>query len=273
MQMNDCEIVGLMAGNRYVEILRPRARVIAAIMLRDIRTRYGGIRWNYAVAIAWPLSHLVGMVIVFTFVNRMIPFGTNSVVFVSTGALPYVLCLYPARLSALAFMQGRQLLAFPIIQPIDVILARVVLEALSACLVATLFCLGLWAFGVDLMPQDLPTALTGVYAAIFFGISLGVFTIILSSIFGTPGYLAMILGMIVLYMSSGVYMPMYGSSEQARFWISLNPLVHLVEWVRSGYYEMYMPAELDKKYIICLASILLFGGLAGERLFRGKILR
>jgi hypothetical protein len=36
---------------------------------------------------------------------------------------------------------------------------------------------------------------------------------------------------------------------------------------------MYMPAELDKKYIIGLASILLFGGLAGERLFRGKILR
>jgi capsular polysaccharide transport system permease protein len=262
-----------MTGTNHVEALRLRARVVAAIMLRDIRTRYGGIRWNYAVAIAWPLTHLTGIVVVFTFVNRLIPFGTDSVVFVSTGALPYVLCLYPARLSALAFMQGRQLLAFPIIQSTDVILARVVLEALSACLVATLFCLGLWAFGVDLMPQDLPTALTGVYAAIFFGISLGVFTIILYAIFSTPGYLVMILCMIVLYMSSGVYMPMYGSTEQTRFWIGLNPLVHLVEWVRSGYYEMHTPVELDKKYVLGLAAVLLFGGLAGERLFRGRIMR
>ena len=170
-------------------------------------------------------------------------------------------------------MQGRQLVAFPIVRPMDVILARVTLEALTACLVATLFCLGLWASNVDLMPQDLPTALTGVYAAIFFGISLGVFTIILSSIFGNPGYLVMILGMIVLYLSSGVYMPMYGSTEQTRFWISMNPLVHLVEWVRSGFYEMHTPVELDKKYVLSLACVLLFGGLAGERLFRGKILR
>jgi capsular polysaccharide transport system permease protein len=262
-----------MTGTNYVEALRLRGRVVAAIMLRDIRTRYGGIRWNYVISILWPLTHLVGMVIVFTFVNRMIPFGTDSVVFVSTGALPYILCLYPARLSAQAFFQGRQLLAFPVIQTTDVILARVVLEALTASLVATLFCIGLWAFGVDLMPQDLPTALTGVYAAIFLGISLGVFTIILSSIFGTPGYLFMVLSMILLYMSSGVYMPMYGASEQTRFWISLNPLVHLVEWVRSGYFEMHMPVELDKKYVVGLAALLLLGGLAGERLFRGKIMR
>src|SRR5947209_7969729 len=192
-----------MTGTNYVEALRLRARVVAAIMLRDIRTRYGGIRWNYAVAIAWPLTHLLGMVIAFTFVNRMLPFGTDSVVFVSTGALPYILCLYPARLAAQAFFQGRQLLSFPVIQPMDVIVARVVLEALSAGLVGIIFCLGLWAAGYDLMPEDLPTALTGIYAAIFFGISLGVFTIILASIFSMPGYLVMVLCMILLYMSSG----------------------------------------------------------------------
>jgi capsular polysaccharide transport system permease protein len=79
--------------------------------------------------------------------------------------------------------------------------------------------------------------------------------------------------MILLYMSSGVYMPMYGSTEQTRFWIGMNPLVHLVEWVRSGYFEMHTPVELDKKYVVGLAACLLFGGLAGERLFRGKIMR
>jgi capsular polysaccharide transport system permease protein len=262
-----------MTAESYVEVLRVRARVITAIMLRDIRTRYGRVRFNYVIAIGWPLSHLAGMVVVFTFVNRMLPFGSDSVLFISTGALPYVLCLYPARLSAQAFFQGRQLLQFPVVRPIDVILARVLLEALSASAVGILFLVGLWALDFDLMPQDLPTALTGVYAAIFFGISLGVFTIILSAIFGIPGYLFMILTMVVLYLSSGVYMPKYGATEEARYWISMNPLVHIVEWVRSGYYEMHTGTELDKKYVLTLATLLLFGGLAGERLFRGRIVR
>jgi capsular polysaccharide transport system permease protein len=50
-------------------------------------------------------------------------------------------------------------------------------------------------------------------------------------------------------------------------------MVHLVEWVRSAYFEMHSPVELSKSYMLFLSGGLLVTGLAGERLFRGRILR
>jgi capsular polysaccharide transport system permease protein len=259
--------------SRLVAAVRLHARVVAALMLRDMRTRFGRTHWHYLIQIGWPLSHLIVLVAAFSFANRILPFGTDSIMFISTGALPYILCFYPARLSALTFMQNRAVLSFPIVQTIDLMLARVILEALSACLVCIIYCFGLWALDIDFLPQDMSLALTGVYAAIFFGISLGVFIMMLSSLFGFGGYIVFIMLMIVLYMTSGVYMPIVGLNDQIRFFQSLNPLVHLVEWIRLAYFEMHTSVELSKGYILFLSGALLVTGLAGERLFRGKVLR
>jgi capsular polysaccharide transport system permease protein len=259
--------------NRFITAIQVHARLVAVIMLRDMRTRFGRTYWHYLVQIGWPLSHLLGIVIAFLILNRILPFGNDSVTYISTGALPYILCLYPARLSALTFMQNRAVLTFPIVQPIDVMLARVILEALSACIVCMIYCCGLWLMGVDFLPQDWTVALTGVYAAIFFGISLGVFVMVISSIFGNAGYMFFILLMILLYMSAGVAMPMVPPNENLRYLQSFNPMIHLVEWVRSAYYEMHSSVELSKSYMLFLSGGLLVTGLAGERLFRGKILR
>jgi capsular polysaccharide transport system permease protein len=259
--------------NPFLAALRTRARIVAAVMLRDMRTRFGRTHWQYLVAIGWPLSHLLGLVITFSVMNRMIPIGTDSIVFISTGALPYILCFYPARQSAIVFVQGRTVLNFPIVQTTDVIFARVLLEGLSACLVCIIFCFGLWGFDVDIIPQDIGQALTGVYAAIFLGVSLGVFMITITAILGMAGYISMVLGMVVLFLTSGVYLPTMAASEEALFWLSLNPLVHVVTWVRSAYFEMHTAVELDKSYVLLISSLFLFAGLSGERLFRGKILR
>jgi capsular polysaccharide transport system permease protein len=259
--------------NRFLTAIQVHARLIAVIMLRDMRTRFGRTYWHYLVQIGWPLSHLLGIVIAFLIANRILPFGNDSVTYISTGALPYVLCLYPARLSALTFMQNRAVLAFPIVQPIDVMLARITLEALSACIVCMIYCCGLWALDVDFLPQDWAVALTGIYATIFFGISLGVFVMMLAALFGMAGYIIFIMVMIGLYMASGVYIPITVANENIRYLQGFNPMVHLVEWVRSAYFEMHSPVELSKSYMLFLSGGLLVTGLAGERLFRGRILR
>ena len=241
-------------------------------MLRDMRTRFGRTYWHYLVAIAWPMSHLLGIVLGFTLMNRILPIGADSLVFISTGALPYILCLYPARQCALSFMMGRAALSFPIVHTLDVILARVILEVLSACFVCLLFCIGLWMCGVDLMPQDMPQAITGVLAAIFFGISVGLCIVILAGLTGIFGYGAAILALVGLYLGSGVYLPTMGAGEQLRFWLNLNPMGHLVEWVRSAYFETHTVVELDKAYVIRLSAGALVCGLTFERLFRGRLI-
>ncbi|MEA2840920.1 MAG: capsular polysaccharide transport system permease protein [Methylobacteriaceae bacterium] len=254
-----------------IKSLEVHFRVIGAILIRDMRSRFGRSHLTYLIAIGWPLSHLTGLVAAFTLVNRVLPFGTDSIVFITTGALPYVLCLYPARWMAMTFMQNFAMLNFSVVHPVHMIVARMVLETLNCFTVVLIFTFALWASGAEIEPQDIPTALLAMYASVFFGISVGTFTIVLRAIFKMPGYYILILTMIGLYMSSGVYLPVAPSSEIMRTLVGLNPIYQLVQWTRSAFFETHTAVPLDKAYVLLLASFLLFIGLLGERLLRGRI--
>lgn len=252
--------------------LKVHLRVIAAILVRDMRTRFGRTHLSYLVAVGMPLSHIISIVVAFITVNRIIPFGSDSTVFISTGALPYILCLYPARMMAFMMIHTGSTLAFPIVHPVDLIISRMILEGLTAFSVALIFVLGLWACDVEVFPADLPSALLAVYAAVFFGLSIGTLGMILRAIFKTPGYVILVLTMIGLYLTSGVYVPLAATSETVRTLISYNPIYQLVQWLRSSYFEIHSTIPLDRSYVLLLSSFLFGLGLLGERLFRGKVL-
>jgi capsular polysaccharide transport system permease protein len=258
----------------FVEGTRIHVRVILALILRDMRTRYGRSYWTYVVAIGWPLSHLAGIVIGFVVVSRALPLlGTDSVLYIATGALPYILFMYPARMAAQAIMAGRGVIFFPIVRPIDLMMARIILETLNACLVCIIFCGVLWMLDLDIIPEDVPKALTAVYATIFFGISMGLVGTTIVAVLRLPGYMMLIMFMIVLYLGSGVHIPVIGASPERLFWYDMNPLFHLVTWLRSAYfYEAYSPITLNKSYVVMLSFVLFAAGLLGERIFRGKVL-
>jgi capsular polysaccharide transport system permease protein len=252
--------------------LRIRSRVIGAILLRDMQTRFGRTHLAYLVAIGWPLSHIGGMVVSFIVVNRILPFGNDSTLFISTGALPYILCLYPARMMSMTLFQNGTALRFPIVRPIDLIISRLILEGLTAFGVALVFILVLWALDVEVIPTDVPTALTGIYAAVFFGLSIGTVGIVLRAILKTPGYLILVMTLIGCYLASGVYLTLTPTTETMRTLVGLNPIYQLVEWMRSAYFETHNAVPLDKSYVVLLSFSLLVLGLGGERLFRGKFL-
>ncbi|MBV9065147.1 MAG: ABC transporter permease [Methylobacteriaceae bacterium] len=254
--------------------LKETARVISVLMIRDVRTRYGGIRGNYIVAIGWPLCHLLALVGTFIFVNRMLPFGSDSVLYIASGALPYILCVYPARQTGMSFIQNMGVLNLPIVRPIHLILSRALLEALTACTVCIVFMVLLRLLGEEIVPEQPSVALCAIYASVFFGISMGVTMSIASKILNMPGYFAFIGIMVLLYVSAGVAVPMNHINETVDYLRSFNPIYHLVQWMRSAYYDdthAFIP--LDKFYVVSLAGGLLAFGLLGERLFRGRMLK
>lgn len=262
------------AATRAIQNIQTSARVILALMLRDMRTRFGGTLLSYMVAIAWPLSHLALMVITFIAVNRILPFGTDSVIYIASGALPYILCMYPARLSSTVFIANRSLLQFPLIRPIHIMLARVTLEALTACIVCIIFSTTLWMLDVDITPADPAVALTSIYASVFLGMSLGVVMTVVTGMFGVAGHLVFIGITIVLYLSAGVVVPVPPGNETLEYIRSFNPMYHLVQWTRSAYYEDAYPViPLSRSYVVAFSATVLLLGLLGERLFRGKIMK
>lgn len=255
-----------------LEKLRMQCRILGAVLLQDMRTRFGRSYLSYLIAIAWPLCHILFIMGGYLLVNSLAPVGDDPAVFLATGMLPYVLCLYPARQLALALVQNRQLLNIPILRPIHLISARLFLELTTAALVCILFYATLVASGVDIWPSNLQTAVEALCATLYLAIGLGLLNVIIVALFGPFAIVGFIVLMIGLYVTSGVYVPLRMVPEPMRSIMSYNPLAHLVEWMRSAYFASYDSADIGKIYVLGVASVSLLLGLLGERFMRNKML-
>ncbi|NVD39786.1 ABC transporter permease [Ensifer sp. HO-A22] len=253
------------------EAINARLAVIHALMLRDMRTRFGRSYLGYLIAIAWPLTHLVAIVVLTTYANRIMPLGGDPAVFISTGVMPYVLCLYPSRMMGYAIELNKPLFLFPAVKPLDLIVSRGIIEFLTAFVVVFLFFCGAAVAGVDLMPIDIETGATAILATVFFAISVGVLNTIISALFKF-WHIIFIIVMLILYMTAGVFLLPTAMPQRVQDVIWYNPLFQCVEWLRSAYYEGYGDAMLSKGYLLSFAVTCLFLGLLGERFIRGKLL-
>ena len=251
--------------------LKVQARVIGALILRDMRTRFGRKITGWTIMVMWPLSHLLFLMIAYLIAHRVAPIGTNVTVFIGTGVLPYILCLYPARMIMLCLVQNQPLLLFPPVTAVDVIIARSILEIINAFWVVAVFCLGLFVLDIDFLPMRYGDAILAILATIYLGFSIGFISAILYKLLRAWIVIQIVL-LILAYIVSGAVIPVSSLPEQARHWLWFNPLVHSVEWLRSSYYDAYGESILDRSYLIGYATMLLFCGLVTERAVRGRLL-
>ncbi len=259
-------------GTYLVEAITIQARVIGALILRDMRTRFGRTFFGYVIMVAWPLTHLLGLMTIYLVVRRALPIGTSAPVFLGTGILPYILCLYPARMIMMALVQNHPLLYFPVVKSFDVILARGILEIITAFWVTVLFCIVLYIFDVDFMPVYTEEAILAVFATIYLAFSIGFVSAVLFKMM-RAWVAILILLLILMYFSSGALFMPSTLPENVQYWLWFNPLFHSVEWLRSAYYEGYAYGMLSRGYLIGFATALLFLGMLAERSMRGFLLQ
>lgn len=246
-------------------------RIVFAILLKDMKTRYGGNYGSYIVAVGWPLSHALFLLFGYILINSLSPLGDDPVIFAATGILPYILCFYPARMMPTIFLMNKQLLSIPAIKPIHLIFAAVIIELFTSIIVTVVFFIIVALFGVALVPADIAVAATALGVSIYFSIGVGVLNIILVSIFGPFYVVAFIIIMIMMYMTSSMFMPSYLISRDLKVIMSINPIWTLIEWLRSAYYYSY-DSDLIRTYsVIWISTLSLLLGLLGERLVRNKM--
>lgn len=255
------------------EKLRMQGRILGAVLLQDMRTRFGTASYfGYLISIAWPLGHIAVIMGAYLLVNSIAPVGEDPAVFVATGLLPYVLCLYPARQLGMTIMQNQQLLNIPVLRPVHLIVARLLIELATAALVCLLFYIVVEAVGIDVWPKDLVNAAGAISACLYLAVGFGFLNVVLVSLLGHFALMGFILLMVGLYVTSGVYIPVNMVPEPLRSLMAYNPLANLVEWMRSAYFASYDVDLINKKLVIGTASVALLLGLLGERFMRNKLM-
>ncbi len=255
-----------------LEAIVRQKNVMAAVILRDMRTRFFNHGLGFIVVPLWPLTHMAILILMHTFAGHgTVPFGESTAVFYATGLLPTLTFMYVSRFMGYSLLMNKPMLAFPEIRVIDVMMGRAVLEIIGACITLFLIILALIFFGENPIPFNIEQAVFCYLATILLAVGFGTLVGVIS-MFVPMLATAYALVIIIIYISSGVVFVASALPEQIGYALSFNPVLVCVEWMRASFYETYSDRLVDRGYVIAWGMGTLLLGLAIDRVFRRQLL-
>lgn len=239
------------------------ANVIRALMLRDMRTRFGGSYWGYVVIVLWPVTHIFVMVAIMIFRGMPSPMGNDPILFVATGAVPALVFQYTSREAMKAMLVNRPLMYYPQVKAFDILVARLLVETIKGFQGLIIIITILFALGVNPAPENPAMAVSGYLMALLLGLGMGAVNMGIMSIF--PGWLwGYIVITILIYMTSGVFFLPHLMPEELYSIMRWNPVVQIIEWVRLGYNPQF-GVVVDYNYVLGWGFGSVWLGLVLER--------
>ena len=245
------------------------ARVIAALMLREMVTRYGRARAGYLWAVLEPAAFIALLSVLFTQIAHRPPLGHSFALFYASGYVAFHWVFDISSVTARSVHVNRPLLAFPAVRPLDTVLARFLLQALTGLAVAAVIfgaVIAVFAPGTRVDPGPL----LGAWAlASALGLGIGVVNCWLFALSKSWELAWGVLSRPVFLISCVffTFASLPGFAREALWW---NPVVHVVGLVRTGFYPAYDAAHVAPGYVLALAGAFTLAGLLA---FRGAAAR
>jgi capsular polysaccharide transport system permease protein len=253
--------------------LRIQGRVIGALILRESRTRFSKNRLGYFWAIVEPVMHMAIWVFAITLVSTIQQTSRSALLpFILTGFIAFLATRNIADFVERAIPSNRPLLYYPIVRPVDLIIARWLLEVATQSIVAVLVVTGAILAGIIKPPENVPGMAQALATAFFFGLGWGWCNAVFSELSLTFRRIESILTRILYYVS-GVMYSVQAVPPPFKYWLALNPLAHIVELFRSAYFTDHESTFASTAYALSFGLVLLVTGivsmqLAGARLYQ-----
>lgn len=257
----------MVASSNFFPSLKTQSRVIYALLMREVLTRFGRHNIGFMWMFAEPMIFTLGVATLWTFA-KMGHAGIPIIPFAITGYSSVLLWRnMPGRcLSAvgpnLALMYHRN------VKVIDIYVSRLLLEFLGVTM--SFVILSIIFISLDMMPlpEDLLKIIIGWFLLAWFGISLAItigalseLSEIIEKIWHPATYL--------LFPLSGAGFMVEWLPTSVREFVLLLPMVHGVEILREGYFGNGVHAHYDIAYmsVICVC-LTLFGLLLTQEVGR-----
>jgi len=255
---------------KLVRGLTQQAEVVFAVVMRETRTRFGASQLGYLWALIEPTLVIFTFYLVFKVAHRAVPPGMDLFSFIATGVVPYTLFASSVTRVAAAIDSNKALLYYPQVQPLDLVLARAVLEA-ATFVAVFIFLLGGHALFTQRLELESPlTVVMGLAMASMLGTTLGLILCCLGE-YSTAVERARGPMLRPLFWISGIFFTAEALPEGARAALLWNPLLHATELVRSGWFRSYDQHHVDVAYVAAWIGGLALTGLMLERTVRSRI--
>jgi len=245
-----------MPGRRRFAALR----TVVALMLREMSTRYGNTPGGYLWAVVEPLAAIVVLSIGFSLIMRSPSLGTTFILFYATGYLPFDLFQSLSKKIGNAINFSRPLLKYPAVTWVDAVLARFLLNSLTAILVTILLLAGILILTENRAALDLPPVLLAMAEAMLLGLAVGTLNCALIGLFPIWDIAWTIITR-PLFLASGIFYLYEDLPPLAQDILWFNPLIHIIGRMRMGFYPTYAPQYIDGTFVFGVSLALLAMGL------------
>jgi ABC-type polysaccharide/polyol phosphate export permease len=244
--------------------LEIQGRVVWALLLREILTRYGRHNIGFLWVFVEPMLFTLGITALWSATKSVHGSDVPIVAFAVTGYSSVLLWRNMPGRCIRALEPNLSLLYHRNVRPLDIYLARLILEAAGAGTSFVTLTLFFHFIGWLSFPEDVLQVIGGWLLLAWFGMGLALFlgawsetSEMIDKLWFPTQYL--------LFPLSGAAFLVNGLPVEAQKYVLLLPMVHGVEYLREGYFGSQMIAHYDIGYMVVWNSILTLLGLAQVR--------
>lgn len=251
------------------QALKVQSRVVSALILRETRSRYGNSKLGFFWALFEPFAHIAVFMAIFSAMGRAIPIGDSMGVFILTGIAPWLL-FNNIVTGIMGGVEGnRALLGYPQVMPLDTMIARILLESSTIIIIFLLFIGLALNFGFTIEIDDVLMMMSSVGILVVLAAGVGMINAAIKLYY--PSYATIYSALSrPFYFMSGIFFTADFLSPEVLGLIDFNPILHIVEWFRSGFYRSFNSEFYDTNYVFTTTLVIFIIGLMAERATRKR---
>lgn len=212
---------------------------VFALMMRELKTRFGARKLGYFWALAEPAAQAVIMATLFALIGRNTLTGVPVALFMVSGILPFKFFSKLLPMLAASVQANRALFAYRQVSPIDPFITRLLIEIVTHVVVYVLIMSAMAWIGFDVWPENLLALISATTLLILIGTGLGLMLCSATAHWeDTLKLLSMI--MMPMFFVSGIFFCATMVPQQYWYLFTWNPIFHVIEISRDALFSTYV---------------------------------
>ena len=250
--------------------LAAHRRIIWALVMRELSTRYGRNNIGFLWVVFEPLLFAGSVAVLWTVIKPAYEHGIRIVPFVITGYMPIILVRHMITHGMNCVKANQGLLYHRQITVLHLFISRLALEFVGVTLAFLIIVSLLALFGLMDFPIDLPLVYAGWGVLAWMSFGLAMIFGSLAEVFEFMERFVAVITYILEPLSGTFYMAAW-LPGQFRDWVLLMPFILPVEMIRGGFFGEFVLTYYNLAYASAWAAALTFLGLLLTQFVRGRV--